>query len=614
MHPWSGSVRAFARLLALAVLALVATPIACSDGNSGPADPGAVTNVDGYLSDLPSWFDFSPQLASSNEISGTGTGSVERAGDVTYECLTTPYTITETPDKIVTLDPDANILWLGALLQGDGYREGLGSLKEWTVRERAPLTLSIDLLSGNNTRTVERPDLASVTQAIGELISAATAAGHSGGSSVSFAQENTYSVQQGLLSLGISAGYASVSVKASLSASRTAAERTVTAYFVQRMFTVSAVLPNSPGDFFSPDFTAARLQEEVDRGRVGPDALPVYVANIVYGRILMFSFTSTANITDIRAALAASFSSIAGAEIEARYLNILNAAQISVVTLGGEGRNATAIIQSGQLKEYFNEQPALTSARPISYTVRNLGDNSIAKVSETSDYNLKECTAIPATGSLSIDVAPNDATVLVSGPNNYTFGPSNGDQSLTTLAPGGYSIKVTREGYDSVMVDTTVEVGATTTVTAALELIGDGATGAEYRLALKRLLMQDVSCSGEGEADVYYSMRVNGQVIQTRARDASVGMSAGQWVTLNGVFTGTVRDDLVLVVDVLDADGFASADEPMGSKTVTWTFPSIPTGPNLAVTINNIGGCSMRLEFEITKGASVFDLRALPGS
>ena len=71
------------------------------------------------------------------------------------------------------MDPDVNILWLGALLQGRGYKQGIGSLAEWSVRERAPLQIAIDLLDGRSTQVVVNPNMASVNQAIGSIVQAA---------------------------------------------------------------------------------------------------------------------------------------------------------------------------------------------------------------------------------------------------------------------------------------------------------------------------------------------------------------------------------------------------------------------------------------------------------
>jgi hypothetical protein len=362
-------------------------------GDEDPVQPAVnVADVNGYLADLPSWTDFSPQLGSMNEAIGPPEESSEQIGTTSYVCTSTPYSITETPDEIVTFNPDSEILWLGALLEGRGYSQGIGSLSELPIRQRAPLTLSIDLLFNDNSRTIDNPDLASVNQEIGALIQAAQDAGHRAGSSISFDQTTTYSLEQSALTLGISASYLGSDVRSRLDASSSREERTVTAYFTQRMFTTSVVLPQIPSEFFSGAFGQGDLQQQVDRGRIGPDNPPVFVSNIAWGRVLMFTVTSTASEDDLSAALNATYRSIGSGSIEARHLEILNESRIGLVTVGGEGRNALALLQSGQLSEYFAEDAALTSARPISYTVRNLSDNSIARVSETTEYMLTECT------------------------------------------------------------------------------------------------------------------------------------------------------------------------------------------------------------------------------
>jgi hypothetical protein len=137
------------------------------------------------------------------------------------------------------------------------------------------------------------------------------------------------------------------SVKAKLGASFKASQRTVTAYFVQRMFTVSISLPQLPASLFSEDFTADLLAEHVERGDLGPDNPPVYVANVVYGRILIFSLTSMESELKIRAALNASFASTVKTDISAEYLKLLEESAINVVAVGGDGQNALQLIQSG---------------------------------------------------------------------------------------------------------------------------------------------------------------------------------------------------------------------------------------------------------------------------
>jgi len=518
---------------------------------------------------------------------------------VVYDCTSTPYSLTENPEKIVTLDPDANVLWLGALLQGKGYKDGIGSLAELPVRERAPLTISVDLLTEDNMRVVENPSLGTVNQALGEIVAGAAEADNRAGSSVSFAQERTYSVSQAALKLGLSAGYMSVSVQASLGASRTAAERTVTAYFVQKMFTASVELPDDPMDFFSPEFTREKLDEQLASGRIGPDNLPVYVSSITYGRILMFSFTSRSNITDIRAALSASFSSLAGASIEARYLDILNEAKISVVTIGGEGRNATALIQNGQLRDYFNEESALTSARPISYTVRNLGDNSIARVSETTAYDIVECVARPQTGELVLDVTPNDADVTIRGPGGFQY-TSSGDQHLRDLEPGGYTVRVEKLDDPAFIPQEEEVLVAAGQVTDVKVVIAEEVTpGGTYEVSLLKIIPNELNCTWEtGGADLFWEFKVNGEVKALRLERDAVIRAEGQ----EAVFTANTKvldicegQSLHISGWVADADGAGNGPDRIATFDSYYLYPNVPTGT--VSIVEEAGSCKATLYF-----------------
>ena len=87
--------------------------------------------------------------------------------------------------------------------------------------------------------------------------------------------------------------------------------------------------------------------------------------------------------------------------MEAKHQYILQTAQIRVVTVGGDANQALALIRSNDLGQYFAQDAPLSTAKPISYTIRNLKDNVIARVAEATDYNLTSCTPkdLPVTGA-----------------------------------------------------------------------------------------------------------------------------------------------------------------------------------------------------------------------
>jgi hypothetical protein len=182
-----------------------------------------------------------------------------------------------------------------------------------------------------------------------------------------------------------------------LNYSRAANEHTYTAYFVQRLFTVAVDLPERPSSFFADNVTAADLQSL----GVSPDNLPLYIDSVSYGRILMFTFTSSDSRERIAAALEFSYNSPIGgvdgfAETELR--QTLSTARIEIFALGGPNTGVQNLIREGNLAAYFAAPLAINQVEPISFTIRNLNDNRLARVANTTDYEVRECQ--PVTGGL----------------------------------------------------------------------------------------------------------------------------------------------------------------------------------------------------------------------
>jgi DNA-binding beta-propeller fold protein YncE len=132
----------------------------------------------------------------------------------------------------------------------------------------------------------------------------------------------------------------------------------------------------------------------MDLGRIGPNNLPVYVASVTYGQIMMFSATATASAGEIQGALSASYNGFVGggsASLSAEQRQLLETADIRVVTLGGNGTAVRSMISGGNPADFFIGSDLITNAVPIAYTLKDLNGN-VAKVAETSDYTLTTCT------------------------------------------------------------------------------------------------------------------------------------------------------------------------------------------------------------------------------
>lgn len=493
---------------------LLATVAACDsagpDPCPDPANPACGGPVDGtvteYFGSLPSWAEFRPDIP---EQAPTPTGApvaeepvtidvttLDEDGnpvvseDVTYSCTRTKYSLAETPKDVVIYDPDRSVLYPGAFVQGKSYV--VGSIDALTIPEREPLRISIpDIASpnGDNFRTVT-PNQAEVSNAVGSIIGSAVEDGLSSPSSIDFKMRTYYSESQFALSASVSGNYLGFSGSASGSIDRNAAETTVAVQFTQRMYTVAVERPASdPASFFSDAFTPARLEALRSRGQIGPDNLPVYVSEVVYGRMMMFTLTSTESESDIRATLQAAYESI-GKSIEGslsvRQRSLLQNSKVAITSYGGDAEATLAMIKSGNWADYFTSNAPLSSASPLSYTFRNLGDNSVAAVTEATEYDVRTCDARQATpGTFDLREAQTLALPFAPGVDGRAVGDVTGDgvddlifnrtgtsgnQTVVAVGDGagGFSLSPTLTGDAS--------VSWTDYTFLASDVDGDGAT------------------------------------------------------------------------------------------------------------------------------------------
>lgn len=396
-----------------------------------------VGDVSGYLSSLDPWEKFSPLeearreekeipaadcpdgAISSGKCLETITeatlplydddGTLVGYGDEQYSCTTTRYTLFGTPDRLVMFSPDVDVLWPGALLQGKSVRDGIGSLLPLPIRERTPIKVSVPALATeHNFRLIENPDLASVNEAVAVMIASASENDVSTPSTISFTMRTFDSAEEFALNVGMSAKYLGFKATGSTSVNRSSAEHTVAVVLEHKMFEVVVEPPESPEAFFSADLTPELLQRQVDLGRISRSNPPVYVSNIVYGRMMMFTLTSSASETDIKAALNAAYRGLVfsgSVDIDAHYKKVLSEGRIAITSLGGGAAATEAMITSGNWRAYFEtctkpDDPStctpvtasLATAAPLSYTFRTLTDGRVAKVSESPTYDARDCT------------------------------------------------------------------------------------------------------------------------------------------------------------------------------------------------------------------------------
>lgn len=385
-------------LRSLALTAAVAcTLTACGAG------PGPLGSLDAFVADLPGWEVVAPPVT---ETTGVPTGQPPVVTEETaesgavYTCTTTPYSISKNPGEMALYNPDASVLWPGALIRG-GSHLTVGSLEPLAIarERRAPLGISIQGggvlgIPGGVSTVVHQPAGSTVREGINQLVANALGAEVAvGAGASSFTSVESHSATQALLSLGLDARYLGAEVSASLDYSKDLNQSTYTAYFVQRLFTLAIDLPERPSSLFATDVSGADLASL----GVSANNLPLYIDSVSYGRILMFSFTSTDRRERIEAALEFSYNAVVGGVdgySEAQLRETLSTARIDVFALGGPNTGVQNLIRDGDLASYFEAPLAINQVEPISFTVRNLGDNRLAKVGDVTAYEVRECLSL----------------------------------------------------------------------------------------------------------------------------------------------------------------------------------------------------------------------------
>jgi thiol-activated cytolysin len=319
--------------------------------------------------------------------------STTKEGKTQY-CTTIKYNLKCNPDEIVLYSPDIDTLWLGGLIQGTSLGKGIGSFRSLPFNKRAPLTIAVDILADNNRVTVKNPNAAEVNKAIGGMINSLSKAKAQYGTSVSFKFCETYSLNQSLLELGLSAHYAGAEFQAKHGEATSSEKRVMTVSYIEKCYTVFIDNPTSPSALFSSDFSMDDIRLQEGLGRVSKTNPPALLQIITYGRMFYCTISSTASMEEVKSALTASYSS-SGAGGSGTFTQaqkqLLAESKFTVSAIGIPEDAASAVIRSGSYAELLSKPMDIATAKPISYIFRNLKDLSIASYVNAGEYEITVC-------------------------------------------------------------------------------------------------------------------------------------------------------------------------------------------------------------------------------
>lgn len=137
---------------------------------------------------------------------------------------------------------------------------------------------------------------------------------------------------------------------------------------------------------------------------------PVYISNINYGRIAFISIETEHKLSDIKAAMdfalnKKKYEGTVELPID-KYKKILNDQKVSFVVIGGKNSEQNKLMEGtlSSLMEFMKTEPEMQEMVPISFSLRYVMDNSLAKVVSQTEYDLVERVFIPEFKDLTIDI------------------------------------------------------------------------------------------------------------------------------------------------------------------------------------------------------------------
>lgn len=377
------------------------------DGDDGDDDgtpgggPSTKDRINDYIEMLGT-----PQAPADDLVEGEA-GPDEESGD--YMCTTQNLMQTEQFDKIVAFAANSGSMFPGAIIGADSVETGLFTPK---ALARAPITFSASLegvVDGQVSATLEDPSLSSFRDAMGQILDQ-NVVGQTPANV--FAQiEEVYSSEQLSLALGVNAQWLTGGIEASFGFGQEETRSRFVVNFTQSYYTVDIDPPGTAADFFSDDVTLDEVIEKID------DEPPTYVSSVTYGRMVYFAVTSEFSSQELRAALDFGFKGTVSVDgsVSLTHEEVLENSEITAYILGGNGEIAVqAIYGVDELRNFIESGGTWSKESPgaaIAYKLAYMHDDSPARYSLTTDYEVTECERV----SQNVRVAVKDVHVINDG-------------------------------------------------------------------------------------------------------------------------------------------------------------------------------------------------------
>lgn len=338
-----------------------------------------------------------------------------------WSCATQKISIQQDPQEFVTLNPDADVIFPGSLVQGGTLDSGT---PEPIPVRRGGGTIVLSLVNGTNAAYQQQVDEATqgnITDAQNHLLAGIS----------NTAIPAKFSYDYGMYDSADKFA-ADISVKASWiggSSLSSAVDFSQDHHYTravlrlsQEYFTTTFQTPTSTGAFFAPDLQGSELAPYV-----GPNNPAGYISEVTYGRQFYLVFESTASTTDLKTAVDAVYSGAiadVNAQMSTDLLHTQQQTTVKAYAIGGASDTALAVALAASnqadtnglfqsLSAYLRSGGTFSPANPglpVSYTVRDVVHRNIVKVNLGDEYDVLKCSPLVSAARVALSLDANHAS------------------------------------------------------------------------------------------------------------------------------------------------------------------------------------------------------------
>ncbi|MDX2090570.1 MAG: thiol-activated cytolysin family protein [Kofleriaceae bacterium] len=343
-----------------------------------------------------------------------------------WSCRTQKVSMQENPERFVTLNPNADIIYPGALVQAASLASG--SPEPIPVR-RGEGTIVLSLVNGADARFQRHLDevtQGNVVDAQNELLN--------GVQNDAIPAKFVYDYQlfdsseELAAAMDVKVEWLSGSnVHVAAEASREQHVIRAVIRLTQEYFTTTYDMPTSVAEYFHPEVGSGDLAEFVQPGN--PAA---YISSVTYGRQFYLVFESTSSKQELKAAVDAVYNGLvvdAEGHLKSELRETQSKTSVKVFAIGGDAESAldVAAAASNQkidgglfqsLSAYLKKGGTFSTSNPglpVSYTVRDVKRRAVVKVNLGTEFTERQCNPLVNESRIDLTLDANNAIFDANG-------------------------------------------------------------------------------------------------------------------------------------------------------------------------------------------------------